>query len=234
MQGRNIAYFIKDEGLSSSVALFFSYKLSKCRLSDLYCKLGIMKELLAARLYSLHPISDSLIDTIWSVVKVTEYPQGSFILKEGDVCSRVSIIAKGLLRSYYINDTGKEITSRFMDEGSIVTSWMSFYSRTPGNEFIEAMEDSTLLCLEYDSLQQLYNTCPEFNIIGRKQVEHAFFLSEQRTQMLRMRRAEDKYRLFFENHPNLLKRIPLKYVATYLGMTEETFSRVRSKFHRKG
>ena len=69
----------------------------------------------------------------------------------------------------------------------------------------------------------------EFNIVGRKLAEHYFFLAEQRTQMLRKHIAEEKCQFFLKEHPNLLQRIPLKHIATYLGMSEETLSRVRNK-----
>ena len=190
-----------------------------------------MEELLIKRLNSLHPMDEVMTSKVRSFTKVSEYKSGAFILKEGQVCNKACMVAEGLVRSYYMND-GKDITSRFMEEGAIITSWPSYYTQQPGNEFIEAVEESTLLCLNYTDIQKLYSELPEFNIVGRKQVEHAFYLSEQRTQMLRKHTAEGKYKFFLENHPTLLQRVPLKHIATYLGMNEETLSRIRSRFHR--
>jgi CRP-like cAMP-binding protein len=120
-----------------------------------------------------------------------------------------------------------------MEEGFIVTTWISFYTQKPGNEFIEAAEDTVLACISYSDIQQYYIDFPESNIIGRKQVEYAFYLAEQRTQLLRKHTAEEKYKFFLDNHPTLIQRVPLKHIATYLGMSEETLSRVRTKFHKK-
>lgn len=190
-----------------------------------------MEELLIKRLNSLYPMDEVMTDKVRSLTKIAEYKSGDFILKEGQVCKKACMVAKGLVRSYYMND-GKDITSRFMEEGDIITSWPSYYTQLPGNEFIEATEDTILLCLNYTDIQKLYSELPEFNIVGRKQVEHAFYLAEQRTQMLRKHTAEEKYKFFVENHPTLLQRVPLKHIATYLGMNEETLSRIRSRFHR--
>ncbi len=187
--------------------------------------------LLIDRLNQLYPMSAGLTEKIISVTKVANYPSGTIILKEGQVCDKACLVAQGLVRSYYIND-GMDITSRFMDEGFIVTSWISYYTQKPGNEYIEAIEDSTLLCLPYSDIQKLFNDFPEFNIVARRQVEYAFYLSEQRTQMLRKHTAEEKYQFFLDNHPTLLQRVSLKHIATYLGMSQETLSRVRSKYHK--
>jgi DNA-directed RNA polymerase specialized sigma54-like protein len=87
--------------------------------------------------------------------------------------------------------------------------------------------------MEYRSIQKLFAELPESNIIGRKETEHAYYLSELRTQMLRKHTAEEKYKYFLDNHPQLMTRVPLKHIASYLGMNEETLSRVRSRYHRK-
>jgi len=195
------------------------------------CKLVNMMSLLIDRLNQLYPMSAGLTEKIISVTKVANYPSGTIILKEGQVCDKACLVAQGLVRSYYIND-GMDITSRFMDEGFIVTSWISYYTQKPGNEYIEAIEDSTLLCLPYSDIQKLFNDFPEFNIVARRQVEYAFYLSEQRTQMLRKHTAEEKYQFFLDHHPTLLQRVSLKHIATYLGMSQETLSRVRSKYHK--
>ncbi len=187
---------------------------------------------LLERLNSLNPMSEELADKIISVTKTIDYPAGTYILKEGQTCTRACMIGKGLARSYYIND-GKEITSRFMDEGFIITSWISYYTQKPGNEFIQTVEDCTLLCIDHADIQKVYKQFPEFNIIGRKQTEYAFYQAELRTQMLRKHTAEERYKFFIEQQPSLLQRVPLKHIATYLGMNEETLSRVRSRFHKK-
>jgi CRP-like cAMP-binding protein len=177
-------------------------------------------------------LSVKLADRIRSLTKIVTYKAGDFILKGGQVCDRICLIVTGLTRSYYVNEE-LDITSRFMEEGFIVTSWTSFYTQNPGNEFIEAVEDTSLAYINHSDIHKLYIDFPEANIIGRRQVEYAFYLAEQRTQMLRKHTAEEKYKFFLDHHSTLMQRVPLKHIATYLGMSEETLSRVRTKFHKK-
>lgn len=191
-----------------------------------------MVEKLINRLNGLHPMSDALTQRITDITKIRSHPKKTILLKEGEVNNHICMVVDGLVRAYYLNK-GREITSRFMDEGFIITSWISFYTRRPGDEYLETQEDTTLACVHYNDIQSLYEEFPEFNIIGRKQVEYSFYMSELRTRMLRKHTAEEKYKFFLDNHPNLMKRVTLKHIATYLGMNEETLSRVRSKYHRQ-
>lgn len=190
-----------------------------------------MVEKLIEKLNSLSPLNEALSDKIRTLAKINTFNTGELILREGQVCNRACLVVKGLTRSYYLND-GMDITSRFMEEGFIVTSWPSYYTQKPGNEFIEAIEPTTMACLNYSDIQQLYIDFPEFNINGRRQTEYAFYLAEQRTLLLRKHTAEEKYKYFLNHHPTLMQRVSLKHIATYLGMSEETLSRVRSKFHK--
>ena len=190
-----------------------------------------MIEKLIARLNGLHPMSEALAEKITNIIRITSHTKRTVLLKEGEVNNHICMVINGLVRSYYLNE-GKEITSRLMDEGFIITSWISFYTRKPGNEFLETIEDTVLACIHYNDVQKLYEEFPEFNIIGRKQVEYSFYMSELRTRMLRKHTDEEKYRFFLENHPNLMQRVSLKHIATYLGMNEETLSRVRSQYHK--
>lgn len=180
---------------------------------------------------SLSPMRKEIAERIRGFATIKKYAAGEFILKEGQVCNKACLVVEGLTRSFYLND-GVDITSRLMDEGFVVTSWISYYRQEPSNEFIEAIEDTTLACVGHSDIEKLYIDFPEFNIIGRKLTEFAFFLAEQRTQLLRKHTAEEKYRSFLNNHPTLMQRVSLKHIATYLGMNEETLSRTRSKFHK--
>jgi CRP-like cAMP-binding protein len=176
----------------------------------------------------LHPLTPAMEERIIEIASVREYPKKKLLLREGQTSDHACFVIKGVSRAFYVSN-GREITTRFMDEGFIITSWLSFYTRKPGYEIIETLEDSVLACIHYNDLQQLYKELPEFNIVGRKLAEHFFYLSELRTQMLRKHKAGEKYQLFQEQHPGLIQRVPLKYIATYLGMSEETLSRVRNK-----
>lgn len=192
-----------------------------------------MIEKLLDRLNALHQMDEALIERVKELAQIVTYPKKTFLLKDGQVCDKACMVVKGLARAYYINED-RDITSRFMDEGFIITSWVSYYQQQPGDEYIEAMEDTTLACIRYNEIQQLYKEYPQFNIVGRKQTEYSLYLAEMRTRMLRKHTAEEKYNFFLEQHPDLINRVPLKHIATYLGMNEETLSRIRGKYRKTG
>ena len=177
---------------------------------------------------SITPLPPELIDDIIKYSVIKEYKKNEFILKAGKVSNYTSWIIKGLTRSYYIKDI-EDITTKFLWDGAPITSVYSYYSRKPGNENIVALEDTTLASLHYDHMQYLYKTYPAFNVIGRVITEQYLYMLEIEVYNLRKQRAEDRYQFIVKHFPHLLQRVPLKYLATYLGINLETLSRIRGK-----
>ncbi len=114
-----------------------------------------------------------------------------------------------------------------MKEGDVIISVESFFNQIPSHENIQALEDSILYYIEYNELQFLYHEHPEFNFVGRKLVEKYYQLSEKRLLSLRMQKAAQRYSFVMDNFPQIIQRVPSKYIASYLGITEETLSRIR-------
>jgi CRP/FNR family transcriptional regulator, anaerobic regulatory protein len=182
------------------------------------------------RLQGIYPVSQGLAETI-EQFEIIEVPKGTELLREGQRQDFVWIVIKGLLRTYYIRD-GEEICSRFNAEDQIVLSVASFYNRSIGYEFVETLEDCVLARVHHDTLERIYKDYPEFNYHARVLTEYYFTLSEQRLYLLRRQSAEERYRYFMEHYPEWLQRVPLKYIATFLGMNLETLSRIRKKVSR--
>ena len=183
-------------------------------------------------LNSITPLPQELIDDIIKFVVIKEYKKNDFILKEGKVSNYTSWIINGLTRSYYMKD-GEDITTKFLWTGAPITSVYSYYSRKPGNENIVALEDTTLASIHYDHMQYLYKTHPVFNVIGRVITEEYLYMLEIEVYNLRKQKAEDRYMFILKHFPHLLQRVPLKYLATYLGINLETLSRIRAKANKK-
>jgi CRP/FNR family transcriptional regulator, anaerobic regulatory protein len=177
---------------------------------------------------SIHEMPKELVDDLYEVAIVKKFKKNEFILKDGQVSNYTSWILSGLVRSYYVKEA-EEVTTKFLWEGGTITSVYSYYSRKPGNENIVALEDTTLASLHYDQMQYLYKKHPVFNFIGRVITENYLYMLEIEVFYLRKQKAEDRYQFIVKYFPALLQRVPLKYLATYMGMSLETLSRIRAK-----
>jgi len=181
---------------------------------------------------TIYPASDELKLRLERELEIVELPKRTMILREGQRNDHISFVLSGLLRAYYINND-EEVCSRFMPENHICFSVISFYTRKPGYEFIETVEPTVLARIHYDQLQQIYRDHMEFNFVSRVWTEHYCSMTEQRLYVLRRQSAEQRYLFFLENYPGLANRLPLKYIASYLGMNLETISRIRKKLSAK-
>ena len=177
---------------------------------------------------AIRPIDEDLKEAILKELEIIEIPKHHHLLKEGQVSDHIFVVVKGLLRMYYIKD-GEEVCSRFMDEQHMAMSVNSFYSRMPGYEYIESLEPCVLARIHHDRLQKIYREHDSFNFIARVITEQYFIRSEERLYLIRKHSAEQRYVYFTEHYPELFQRIPLKHLATYLGITLETLSRIRKK-----
>lgn len=179
-------------------------------------------------LQAIHPLSAGLVDYLCQTLKIRELPKRDYLLRPGQVCRIICFIQKGLLRCFNINGE-HEVCSWFMKEGDVIISVESFYHQKESYEAIQALEDCTLHYITYSELQYIYKTFPEFNFIGRILTEKYYSLCERRAYSLRMQRSRERYQYLVEHHPELLLRVPAKYLASYLGICEVTMSRMKAR-----
>ena len=179
-------------------------------------------------MHQIRPISAPLKAVLEEKLELVALPKKTLLLKEGQTCNHIHVVLSGLLRMYYIKD-GEEICSRFIDESLMAISVKSFYTRTAGYEYIETLEPCVLARIHRDDLERIYQQFDEFNYIARVITEQYFIKSEERLYLLRKQSAEERYRYFMDKYPHLLQRVPLMHIATYLGLTIETLSRMRKK-----
>ncbi|RTQ45703.1 Crp/Fnr family transcriptional regulator [Hymenobacter gummosus] len=184
-------------------------------------------DLLFDRLRSIYPLSEACQQAIRALMRREAHPARTQLLAPGQVAGRIYFVEQGLARGYYLHE-GREANTWFMREGDFIISIVSFLTRTASQEFIELLEDTVLWSVSYAELQGLYQQFPEFNYVGRVLTEHYYVLSEQRTQQLRLLRAEQRYENLLQTFPAVLQRVPLKHLASYLGVTPETISRIRA------
>ncbi len=179
-------------------------------------------------LESIHPMSDGLKMHLAEVLKRKEIPRKSFLLKASHISRNICFISKGLLRCFYVRD-GHDISSWFMKEGDVIISVESFFRQVASYESIQALEDTTIHYISYEELQQIYRRFAEFNFIGRVLTERYYIQSEQRLYSIRMMRSQERYDYLMEHHSELVLRVPAKHLASYLGLTEVTLSKIKAR-----
>jgi CRP-like cAMP-binding protein len=189
---------------------------------------SFMTAQLISYLHSIHPLSAALREHLHDIIKMAEIKKRDKLLRPGQVCTNIYFIEKGLFRCSYIEHF-KEVCIWFMKEKDVIVSVNSFFRQTPGYHTIQAMEDSRIYSISHQELQHIYSQYPEFNFTGRVLTEKYYALSEERLQLTRIQRVEERYTHFQKAYPELLERVPTKYIASYLGTTLETLSRIKKK-----
>ena len=149
------------------------------------------------------------------------------VLSFNDNCNYLYFIEKGFLRGYYYLDT-REVTTWFSQENEFATCFYSFISRQPSVETIQAIEDTTLIRISYDTLQQVYKMYPETERVGRILTETYYLKLEERFLSIQFKSAKERYQNLLKTKPSLLKRAALGQIASYLGISQETLSRMRA------
>lgn len=184
-----------------------------------------MEELLKS-LSLIQPLSQGAIEYFSMHLKTRKLHKKDILLKIGRVSEDIYFINQGLFRCFYLIED-KEISSWFMKEGDVMISVESFFKQSISYESIQAIENAVVHSISYTELQYIYKNFSEFNFIGRVLTERYYALSEQRLHSLRFKNARKKYMHLLQNHPELILRVPSKYLASYLGINEVTLSKIK-------
>ena len=178
-----------------------------------------------ARKYST--MTHEELDTLESILVPKRYSKGEMILKEGDVCENIYYIDKGLVRQFYFKNN-KELTEHIGSDGEIFMCIESLFKEEPTRLQIEALEPSSIYLIPKHRLEQVALHNVNIQILYRKILEESLIISQIKADMLRFESAQNRYRRLCKLNPQVVLRTPLVYIASYLQMTPETLSRVRS------
>ena len=178
-----------------------------------------------ARRYST--MTHDELDILESVLVPMKFAKNEVILKEGEVCENIYWIVKGLVRQFYYKN-GKELTEYMATENSIVMCIESLFMEQPTHLQIMAIEPTLLYALPKAELEAVAMKSVNIQILYRKILEESLILSQVHADMLRFESAQDRYTKLVKRQPQLVLRAPLVYIASYLQMTPETLSRVRT------
>ncbi len=148
--------------------------------------------------------------------------------KEDMVCNHLYLVERGIARAYYYKE-GKDITAHFAVENETITAIDSFIQRKRSRYNIELLEDSEIISISRDDMNQLLKSKPQYEKIFRLFLEQIYVDLAERLEDLQFNTARERYDKLVENSPDLLQRVNLKHIASYIGITQETLSRIRGK-----
>ena len=178
-----------------------------------------------ARRYST--MTHEELDVLESVLVPMKFQKGQMILSEGEICTNIYWVAKGLVRQFYYKN-GKELTEYMATENHICMCIESLFKEEPTRLQIVALEPTIVFALPKDALEQASIKSVNIQMLYRKILEESLILSQIHADMLRFESAQDRYVKLVKSQPQLVLRAPLVYIASYLQMTPETLSRVRT------
>ncbi|MBK1895697.1 Crp/Fnr family transcriptional regulator [Chryseobacterium paridis] len=168
------------------------------------------------------------LKTIVSFFKPEVIKKNQFFLTAGKKSTKLSFIQSGFLRIFCETEK-KEITQWISTKGHFVTDLSSFMSDIPARWTIQALTDTQLYTIDKSDYEKLQDRVPKWQILEKAFIVHCFTTMETRIYSHLSMTAEERYRCFFNENPKLFNQIPLQYIASMLGMTSETFSRIRNK-----
>lgn len=173
-------------------------------------------------------ISPKFISSFLDVVKAEHYKKGAILLREGDVCHKIYMVQQGILRFYYFQE-GKDITHWFLFEKDAITEVDSFFKKQVSEYYIEVLEDCSLLTISLGKLNQLFEEFTEMERLWRLVTTKIIVELGEKVKDLQFRNATERYERLIEKHPTILQRVALGHIASYLGITQQSLSRIRAQ-----
>ena len=184
---------------------------------------------LLTHISNYYPLSADAQEAIHDCFEKITLAKNEYLLEEGKVCRHLYFLETGALRGFYTLD-GKEITHWFGFENDFVTSFHSFITRAPAIENIQLLEGSILWAISKDTLTSLFDRYHEIERLVRIIYERYYIRLEERFVNAQFKTATERYENLLQHTPHLTERVPLGFIASYLGISQETLSRIRSKF----
>lgn len=159
--------------------------------------------------------------------------KNQYLLQEGDVARHAAFVEKGALRAYSVDEKGAEHIIQFAFEGWTISDMYSFMTGNPATYNIDALEDSELVLISSNAQEEILKQIPEYEAYIRLQVTGAYMAMQKRITSMLSLSLEERYINLIKLYPNLIQRVPQRMIASYMGLTPETLSRVRRKIKNK-
>ena len=187
----------------------------------------MMDEIMQAIITQYGPLSPEAIADVKEVGQIRKVNKGDILVKEGEYSYELYFVAQGGARAYYLKD-GKTITDWFAFEDDFISSIVSFFLGVPSQHYIEVLEDSTFMVLQLKDIEMLCDKYHDFERLARMSTTKTMLQLQQRIVSLQFKSSKERYDSLLEKYPQIELRAPLGDIASYLGITQETLSRIRN------
>ncbi len=187
-----------------------------------------MKEEIQKHIAQLLSLQEEDLKVFISKFKALSLKKGEYFIREGQISRKVGFIVKGSMLCSY-NKDGKEIIDEFSLDKEFITDYVSFLTNSPAGKDVKCLEDTDLVVIGYEDMQELYTQSPIFEKVGRLMAEALFMNWQQKAKSLMLDDAEARYLKLITRRPDLPQRVPQYLVASYLNVKPETLSRIRKK-----
>lgn len=201
-------------------------------LYGLYMSNQILFNQLKSNISQIILLTDKEWQCVENAFSFRKVPKKTLLIKEGAIAKEIYYINKGLLRLFY-NKDGEEITGFIFKENLFASSYESFLEQAPSIQNLDALEDCELLVISHAALQQLYIDVPKINIVTRIVAEKRFINGQQILSSHILDTPLERYVKFSRQHPDILQRVPLNIIASFLGITPVSLSRIRNRIVSK-
>jgi CRP-like cAMP-binding protein len=191
------------------------------------------KEKLIEFIRGVFPMPASNAEDIVAFFNEKTFDKNDYIVKEGKPSNEYYFMEKGFARAYTFDLEGNDVTTAFYSSGQIVCELFSFFKRIPSGENIQALDGCKTWFLTFDQLQIVFHTMPQFREFGRAILVNAYSQLKQRTLSMIQKTAEERYTHLLQTSPDVFQHAPLKNIASYLGVTDSSLSRIRREFSKK-
>lgn len=175
------------------------------------------------------PLTAAEQEQIKSNLAVKKLRKKQYLLQEGDVCKTIAFVEKGALRSYTVDEQGVEHIIQFAIEGWFISDMYSFLTNEPATYTIDAIEDAELVLISKSSNDLLLKQCPKYETFTRELITGAYLAMQKRLTSIISFTLEERYQAFMATYPEIAQRVPQHMIASYMGLTPETLSRVRRR-----
>lgn len=174
-------------------------------------------------------LTDAEIAFLESKITIRTYLKGQYIVQQGDVCKYECFVLSGCTKTFYVDKEGQEHILMFSIEDWWTSDMGSFITQTPADFNVQCLENTELIMFSYEVIEELYTEIPKLERFFRQIIEKAFVASQKRIVRSFSLSAKEQYLIFKEQYPKIEQRIPQYMIASYLGITKEFFSKIKSQ-----